>query len=279
MDAISAPRRVVISVKPLIAPTLIIASIAICILSLVVLFDFQGTAVADDNPATWENWVFWGGFFFCVIYAFIAAGAVEEGKFPDYWKPFQFISRKTDGWIGTATAWFLLFALIPVLIIGGVQLMPHTLHTPSGHIRIMDDGKVLTAGETAQSPRYARSSTLVPESRRVTTGVAVQTPSGLVSFDIQTAFRIVPNAAFEQLVAGKERAAEHDDLYARALARVYQPLLAEVVSDVSSGKRAGDRGSLMIRFGDLVAEHPERVPSWISDYAISDVRVAGWAKN
>lgn len=278
MDAISAPRYSARSLKLLAASAIIVISLTICILANVVFWDFQGTAFADDNPATWENWIFWGGFFFCAAYAVIGLCAVEEGKIPGYWKPFQFVGRKTDGWIGTASAWFLSLALIPVLVIGSVQFVPHTLHTPPDHIRIMDGGTVLAAGQTTVSPRYARSSTLVPAARGVTTRVSVQTPSGLVSLDIETVFQIVPNAAFERSVAGQERSAEHDLFYAKALSRVYAPLLVDVVSGVSSGQRAGDRGSLIIRLGDLVAEHPESVPSWISEYAITDVSVAYWGK-
>lgn len=244
--------------RSLFSSVLILASLAMSASAIIALGMFQVTAFEDMNPQTWENAAFYGCFFGGAIVA-VAVICLAD------WFRFEVaVEKHGRGYLNSAAAAFVLFALYPAVTLFCINRQPHVLYTPAGYVRVMDDGRVIAEGMTARSDRYVVSSTLVPLSwKRHTLDFASPARNAIAGMKLPVRVKIVPDEAFAVAVRGHEREMSDLGYHAFLLQQSLKPAIESLVRDVESGALAPERAALLLSTGQFAYQHRQLLPSWI----------------
>lgn len=250
---------------------------------LIDLVRFQVTSDLDMNPATWENHVWWWGLLLGLFFIFAAGTSCNTpgGEFLTeqglLYEPCQWLQRVTGI---HAFPWFLaMVAAFPAAAILVMHVVPHHLYTPAGHVRVMDDGRVFTAGQSVVSDRYASHSALVPLTRSISVSYDLPGPAHALSATMQVDFNLVSNQSLRQLLARHPRElgtgqgeGTRDRLQAAFFRRqvgIYlQPKLVVLEREVGANQLSGSRSALNERLGRLF-DHSNDRPAWLSPLTVS----------
>ena len=172
-----------------------------------------------------------------------------------------------------------------------------TLGTPYGHVRLMEDGSVLTSGRTVEyDPAYVGS---VPVSlnHEMNTSYVVKNDTGYSKY-----MTVVVNISldgdallFKKILSWQDKknlgwgeknhrqASAQKVVFMKMITPLLEPVVAQVFKEIDLGTLQGGNDIIMLRLGDVFNEMVKngaiRVPSWILTTNVTEVEVTGWQQS
>lgn len=198
---------------------------------------------------------------------------------------------------------FAIVALFSPLYLYGVEtLLPATLGTKSGHVRITEDGRLMRAGETIPVNRWETGSKVVPLSddlilvfdglkrngfsTRVTVRVSLTLREGEALRELlarhYAELPFVGDAGESQVhPSGYDPGYDPDDLpstIASELATILEPSVSQMLRQMETSPTNGAPSELVVRSRSSAEVSLSTLPGWIQDIRVSDIEIHSWEK-
>lgn len=264
-----------------------LTSLALMGFGFVDLVRFQMTANADMNPSTWENHVWYWGLAAGLLFIAIAAAPLSEdnSSLEDGWiyRLCQQLQRSTG--VHAFPCFLALVAAFPASAILVMHAVPHRLYTPAGFLRVMDDGRVFSPGQSVVSDRYEAHSALVPLTHAIDARYDLPLGGHTLAATMQLSYRLATGPELTRLLSSHPRElgaglrqnaqADAQGSFFRQQAGLYlQPKLATLEHEMASNGLSGSLSSLHDRLGTLLDQSRDR-PIWLAGVAVEGLEFSG----
>ena len=193
---------------------------------------------------------------------------------------------------------FVAVALFSPLYLYGVEtLLPATLGTKEGFVRITEDGRLMKAGETAPVNRWETKSKVVPLtddfgivfdglerngfSTRVTARVSLTLNEGEALRELLARHYAELPFAGDTLQPGSYTGYDVDDLPSAVtseLTTVLEPVVTQMLRQMETSPTNGAPSELVVRSRSSAEVSLPTLPAWIKDIRVSNIEISSWNK-
>lgn len=246
-----------------------VSSVVAVAWSAVALCQFLYVVNVDQNPVNPTFWVFMGGLMLSAAYLVVSlalSGSIDHDSFSDFWSD---VGKRLD--MLPFVAWLPSFAAIPLATVIIANVMPYALLTKDHQVRMMDDGRFVSAGQSVPASRYASMSTPVPLGYGDRTyDLSVGTDAGTVTVRVLMDVNVADSEQLRQLLAANraEVVADSEEFVGKQAA----DYLASKVGVMVREMQAGSAPDGIVRMTQLVANDDGR-PPWLTTVTIKGVQI------
>lgn len=210
--------------------------------------------------------------------AWIHSWVNGQGGVPLYW-------FESNPWVWK----FPIFMAVPaILLFAGSWFDVNAnsrLGTPSGYLRVMNDGRILPAGTVVAHNPARITSVIVALVQSSDIEVRIKKQSRYaVHMNVSASVALVDNLALRALLAKastkvlglgydkRGRIEAQNKFFAAQLSRALSPSVSQLLTEIVAGKLPSDR-DVLLRLGAIVDRNRKNYPPWVKEIRISNVNI------